>query len=151
WEAEKEHAKGKPLPFQIQVVDPHSAVVRMQVPEETQGKEILIDPDWSVSDYTPRRLLVKFKKEANIGDAVEKVSGTVIGGVSKAGVHFVQLPAGVSERARARTLGQRADVEYAELDRILPPAFIPNDPTYPSQWHHPTIGSPAAWNTTTGS
>jgi len=42
-------------------------------------------------------------------------------------------------------------VDFAEPDRLIPPGRVPNDPSYPSQWLHTTIGSPRAWDVTTGS
>ena len=46
------------------------------------------------------------------------------------------------------------EVEYAEPDRIVHPAFTPNDPYYSSQWHYYdtySIHVPGAWDITTGS
>ena len=43
------------------------------------------------------------------------------------------------------------DYEYAEPDWICHPTqTIPNDPSYPAQWHHIKVRSPFAWDTTTG-
>ncbi|MBI4323689.1 MAG: S8 family serine peptidase [Chloroflexi bacterium] len=50
-----------------------------------------------------------------------------------------------------RVLGQRNDVEFAELDLILERQFIPNDPQITNQWHHATIGSSNAWEKSVGS
>lgn len=41
-------------------------------------------------------------------------------------------------------------VEFAEPDYLEPPAVVPNDPSYGSQWFHPKINSPLAWDTVTG-
>ena len=52
-------------------------------------------------------------------------------------------------------LNARADVEYAEPDRIMKPLATPSDPRYSEQWHYyETTGGlnlPSAWDTTTGS
>jgi len=40
-------------------------------------------------------------------------------------------------------------VEYAEVDMLVSPTFIPDDPSYGSQWHHPKIDSPTAWSSST--
>jgi thermitase len=37
-----------------------------------------------------------------------------------------------------------------EVDMLVPSTMIPNDPNYPSAWHHPKIGSPEAWDVTQG-
>lgn len=42
-------------------------------------------------------------------------------------------------------------IEFAELNRRLPPGLIPNDPSYGSQWFHPKIGDDKAWDITFGS
>src|SRR5438105_8321240 len=42
-------------------------------------------------------------------------------------------------------------VRYAEPDYLATFDAVPNDPSYPSQWGLPTVGAPAAWDTTTGS
>jgi len=60
----------------------------------------------------------------------------------------------VSKGRRAAMLAQyRKDgaVAFAEVDAQLPPAVIPNDPSYSGQWHHAKIQAPTAWNTTKGS
>lgn len=47
-----------------------------------------------------------------------------------------------------------ASVDFAEPDRILRPAFTPNDTHYPLQWHYQNttagINLPAAWELSTG-
>jgi serine protease len=46
------------------------------------------------------------------------------------------------------------EVEYAEPDYIKRATFVPNDPSYPAQWHYyeaEGINAPAAWDITTGS
>jgi hypothetical protein len=45
----------------------------------------------------------------------------------------VTLPAGANEEAVANALARRPDVAFAELDRIVPPSVIPNDPYGDSQ------------------
>ncbi len=46
-------------------------------------------------------------------------------------------------------------VDYAELDAILTPQAVPNDPSYSQQWHYfestGGINGPAAWDLSTGS
>jgi subtilisin family serine protease len=41
--------------------------------------------------------------------------------------------------------------EYVEPDYVAVEAAVPNDPSYPSQWHLPKVAAPQAWNYTTGS
>lgn len=73
-----------------------------------------------------------------------KPSGTV-----KMRRHIVRVvPARVNDVLA--TLRADARVAYAEVDQTLPLAFTPNDPLLARQWHHAKIGTPTAWNTTTG-
>ena len=58
-------------------------------------------------------------------------------------------------RIYAGASGNRPEIEFAELDHILPPAQqrIPNDPFYndPNAWALQKINGPEAWFTSTGS
>jgi hypothetical protein len=69
------------------------------------------------------------------------------------GVHVLQLPEGVDEKAYAKTLRARPEVEFAEPDYLVYPVgdMIPDDPMYSSQWHLPAISCPTAWGMTSGS
>ena len=63
------------------------------------------------------------------------------------------LPAATVEGIAAR-LATLPEVEYAEPDYIKRATFVPNDPSYPAQWHYYEavgINAPAAWDITTGS
>jgi len=42
-------------------------------------------------------------------------------------------------------------IEYAEPNYRVKSMAVPNDASYPFQWHYPLIDLPAAWDTTTGS
>ncbi|PWH11942.1 MAG: peptidase S8 [Anaerolineae bacterium] len=56
--------------------------------------------------------------------------------------------------AVAEKLMERADIEYAEPDRIFEHTLVPNDPLYSQQWHYfgtYGINLPTAWEITTGS
>jgi subtilisin family serine protease len=67
------------------------------------------------------------------------------------GVRFVELASDTDEQAFVEALRQEPDVEFAELDEVIPPSeMVPNDPNYASQWHLQTIQTPAAWSTTSG-
>ncbi|TDJ69348.1 MAG: hypothetical protein E2O39_11870 [Planctomycetota bacterium] len=65
---------------------------------------------------------------------------------ARAGTH-----SDASEPLQAEADRARPEVEFAELDRIVPAAdVIPDDPRYPMQPEHRQIGSPAAWGITPG-
>ena len=64
-------------------------------------------------------------------------------------VHVVDVAPGDEEAAVARL---RADpnVEFAEVDRLIPAAGVTNDPMSGNEWHLATVGAPAAWTYSTG-
>jgi thermitase len=105
-------------------------------------------------DYVPGRVLVHFKEntaEADAQTAVASTDGNIESIVPGLNLHLLSIPAGKSESDAVRKLKQNPHVEFAELDRILPPSdLIPNDYFYPNEWHLPKISAPAAWTTTTG-
>jgi subtilisin family serine protease len=75
---------------------------------------------------------------------IEEIEGTRI--------HILHLPEGTDEKTFIQSLKSQPEVEFAELDYLVPPAqMTPNDPNYASQWHLPMISSPAAWAYTSGS
>lgn len=47
-------------------------------------------------------------------------------------------------------LNKTGMVEYAEINATVYPEYVPNDPLYSQQWHHPVIKTPAAWDSTQG-
>lgn len=49
-----------------------------------------------------------------------------------------------------RVVGQRSDVEFAELDSFERRQFNPNDAFLTNQWHHAVIGSFQAWDHSLG-
>ncbi|MBP7694659.1 MAG: S8 family serine peptidase, partial [Anaerolineales bacterium] len=70
--------------------------------------------------------------------------------------HVLRLPAQrplAEVEVIARQLAALPDVEYAEPDRRMFPAWAPNDPSYSAQWHYFEaygVNAPAAWDLTTG-
>ncbi|BBP46965.1 hypothetical protein THMIRHAS_23380 [Thiosulfatimonas sediminis] len=54
------------------------------------------------------------------------------------------------EIAIANLLKHSGYVEFAEPDYAIAPTLQPNDSNYANQWHHQTVNSPQAWETTTG-
>jgi thermitase len=105
--------------------------------------------------FVPGRVLVKFR--ANIGldharQIVAALGAREADELPAIGVLVLDLPEQADEAAFAHALEARADVEFAELDRVVSPAQItPNDPWFGSwEWYLTKIGAPAAWSTTTG-
>ncbi len=105
------------------------------------------------SAMAPGRLLVKFRpgvSAARTQAVVRTARASVLGTIRGIDVKVLRLPQGASEVASARALARRAEVQFAEPDWVYPPALVPNDPSFASQWHLPKIGCPPAWDTTIG-
>ena len=113
-------------------------------------------PGWAQTPGHVRgRLLVKFRENVDANSARSVLAAfqaredAELPGI---GVKILSLPANASETAFERAFRNRTEVEFAEVDRLVPPdGDTPNDPLYPSQWHLPRIAAPDAWPVTTGS
>jgi thermitase len=107
------------------------------------------------SPFVPGRILVKFRPETlglNSNEVISEMGARDSGEIAGLGIHIIELPEGKDEDALARLLKLRPEVEFAELDRVVPvQEMIPNDPWYVNwQWFLPKISAPSAWSTTTG-
>lgn len=100
------------------------------------------------------KVLVKFRNSVSPAQAlraVQSLGGQLTGTLSGIGIHVVALPPFANPQAFANAFNQRGDVEFSEVDRVVPPAQVtPDDPYFGSQWALPRIEAPAAWETTTG-
>jgi thermitase len=104
--------------------------------------------------FVPGRVLVGFHPDVSLSrvEAILTAAGARSAGqIAPIHVHLVQLTPGANEAAAARALARRPEVAFAELDRIVPAAVVPNDADYSSEWHLAKISAPTAWNSTTGS
>ena len=69
-------------------------------------------------------------------------------------VHILDLPYQASELNLAKAFRSRPEVEFVELDQILPlQQMVPNDPLYdnPNSWSLLKINAPEGWSIETGS
>lgn len=71
--------------------------------------------------------------------------------VGNSNLHIVDLPAGSSEQAVAALLARNPHLKFAEVDQVVRPGLVTNDPYLGSEWHLSKIGAPAAWDSTLGS
>ncbi|WP_277267891.1 S8 family serine peptidase [Nitrosomonas nitrosa] len=69
--------------------------------------------------------------------------------IGQSNLYVVALPEYTEEGVHTR-LEHHPHLKFAELDRVVIPALIPNDPVYINEWHPPKIGAPSAWNITQG-
>lgn len=101
------------------------------------------------------RVIVKFAKsfdKRGRDDAVKSEKMVSRGNVTKLDLDVYQIDAGdtaqeVVDRLTARGKGQ---VEFAEIDKLIPPLYVPNDPGLGSEWHVLKIGAQNAWDIATG-
>ncbi len=101
------------------------------------------------------RVLIKFKptvpemkrEEAFLRHRLKRAAKLGRIGVEAATVSTDELAEEAVNRLQAKEGG---DVEFVEVDELVPPAAIPNDPLHPSQWHHVHINAPPAWDTADG-
>jgi subtilisin family serine protease len=106
-------------------------------------------------DFIRGRILVQFRAQTMAiarRDLIAEAGARDIGMLPSTGVHVIELPEGSDEHAMVRALQSRSEVEFAELDRLIPPADVtPNDPWYTNwEWHLRKIQAPSAWSTTVG-
>jgi subtilisin family serine protease len=109
--------------------------------------------DRGQAGWAEGRILVKGApglSDERLAHILERQGGRSQAKIAGIGVHLVQVPAHAEERMVA-ALARNPHVQFAELDRLLPPVeFIPNDPRYKDQWHLPKIGAPLAWDSASG-
>jgi subtilase family protein/Big-like domain-containing protein/fervidolysin-like protein len=100
------------------------------------------------------RILLKFKPTVSNEAAkafLEHFGARSQRVIANTGVHVLELPPFANEAALIGTLRSEAEVEFAELDRMVRPSTItPNDPYFYNQ-PLSEISVPSAWDTTTGS
>ncbi len=70
--------------------------------------------------------------------------------VKGANFRIVKVAAGV-EKKIAEELSKEPGISFAVVDSKGQGQFVPDDPGYSAQWHHPTINSPGAWDIGQGS
>jgi thermitase len=98
---------------------------------------ILIQPRAGLSDKALDNVLMKHRGHRG-------------GRLRALNLHVVDLPAGADEAISAELMRRDPNIKFAEVDRIVEPDQIANDPNYSKAWHLPKIGAPAAWDAALG-
>src|SRR5258706_2317812 len=106
-----------------------------------EKKNIVTEP---AEQFVPGRVLVKFHDNivpAHARNIIAALGARDASEIPNLGVHILDLPYQANERAFVSAFRGQAEVEFAELDRIVEPAgVIPNDPWYAGvEWHLPKI------------
>jgi thermitase len=94
-------------------------------------------------------IIVKFKSNAseqaiaalNASQAVQHVEA-----IPALGLRVLRVPGGADAAAVAKKYAQNANVAFAEVNALVPPEVIPNDPNYGLAWHLAKIEAPTAWD-----
>lgn len=104
-------------------------------------------------DHVPDELLVGFH-DGVAPAAAEAVyqaeGGRRIEQIRRLNVYRIRLDSRTLP-AVAKRLRDRPEIAFVERNRRIPLAMIPDDPSFPDQWHHPVIRTPQAWDISTGS
>lgn len=118
------------------------------------GIHLLGYPPELASAASGERLIVKFKAstdESTSDRLLAKHKVKKLEKHSKLGFHKVTLAVGENLNDKLQQLRNDPFVDYAEPDYRMTAAYVPNDPSYGSQWHLPKMNLPAAWDKTRGS
>ncbi len=84
--------------------------------------------------------------------AKEKLQANVVRRyASVPGLYLLRLPAEGPVATALEKIRRLPEVRYAERNKRVEPATVPNDTLFPSMWHPPKIDAPCAWHVTTGS
>lgn len=105
------------------------------------------------AQWVPGRLLVQPRAglpEAEFDKIIKKQGGKQIGKIEGINVRVIQLPPQASEKAVEALLKNNKHLKFAERDMLVEPSTT-NDPYYSKGWHLPKIGTPTAWQTSSGS
>lgn len=109
-------------------------------------------PTATADDFAPGRILVL--PRAGLNDAAfAKILGEQGGGharrVGNSTLRIVDLPPGL-EKQMVEKLSRHPHIKFAELDRIVAPGLVSNDPYLGSEWHLSKIGAGTAWDKAKG-
>jgi len=106
-------------------------------PERYVAQRILVQPKAGLSNQALDQILKPF-------NGVRKQS------IKKINVHVVELPMAANAVNVAQALRKNKHIKSAEVDGLVEPILIPNDPYFSSAWHLPKINAPAAWDYSQG-
>jgi len=104
------------------------------------------------TEWVKGRVLVQAR--AGLSDAeldkIVKVHGGKARRIGKSDLHIVDLPGNGSETAVQAQLARNPHLKFAELDGLVRPSLVTNDPYLGSEWHLTKIGAQTAWDTAQG-
>ena len=83
-------------------------------------------------------------------DKILKAHGGKKQKLGQSNLHIVNLSGNASEKSVVEKLSHHPQLKFAELDRRVRSAFVPNDPYLGSEWHLTKVGASSAWDYTQG-
>jgi hypothetical protein len=97
----------------------------------------------------PYNLLVQYAPSSGVA-GLKKIAGmSVLRDIPEIGFAVVTTSSGMLQRMHAR-LATSPAVMRVEYDKASRPAYVPNDPRWPDQWHTRALNVDTAWDTTKG-
>ncbi|OGN97195.1 MAG: hypothetical protein A2Z77_06410 [Chloroflexi bacterium RBG_13_51_36] len=112
-----------------------------------------LDDQTPVSDFSPERILVKFKHDVTVPEVAgvhRQLGGKAKTTIPGIGVQVVTVPEGQTA-AKVKAYSSNPRVAYAEPDFVAQALGSPDDPLLGSQWDMVKVQAPQAWEVTTGS
>jgi subtilisin family serine protease len=98
-------------------------------------------------------LLIKAKagvSKGKIAGILQGIGAGTVGEIPALRVKQIRVPAHALEKVKT-ALSHNPNISYVEYNFIAEASLTPNDPNYPSQWHHPKISASQGWDISTGS
>src|SRR5688572_6708995 len=114
-------------PFRALVI----AVIFAANPAETRAELDQSKHNLGETIYVRGRLLVQPQAGVSLRDLDGILQGYAArraGAIPQINLHIVELPEQANEHAIAQVLARHPHIKSAELDRLVRPAFTPNDP-----------------------
>jgi thermitase len=96
------------------------------------------------------QIIVSFASNASEAaiDALNRSEAvTQVEAIPALGLRVLRVPPGQDPAVVAARYARNALVQFAEVNALVSPEVIPNDPYYSEGWHLPKIEAPAAWDT----
>jgi thermitase len=105
--------------------------------------------------FTPDLLLIMPNAGADgdeVKDALKDVHGTVVGtmGQGKMKILIVKTEKGKLAEVEGKLTKDKKHFSTVGRNYQIAANVVPNDPSFPSQWHLPAINCPRAWDNSTG-
>ena len=112
-----------------------------------------MDADGTRYEVNPTVVTVKFKQDSTQAARSSLRQSMNFSEIRQNALGYVDLviPAGADPIEYVQMLQQQNSVVSAQVNTFGEYVAVPNDPSFPVQWHLPKINAPQAWDVNTGS